>query len=63
MAYHEAGTQSETAGWKDAYWRISGTEILIHLENGEEVNFRKVKDIGMMLNVTCCDDWEQVMEG
>ena len=34
-----------------------------HKENGEEVNFRKVKDIGMMLNVTCCDDWEQVMEG
>lgn len=50
-------------GWKDAYWHISGTELLIHTENGEEVNFRKVKDIGMMLNATCCDDWEQVMEG
>ena len=50
MAYHEAGTQSETAG------------LLIHKEDGEEVNFRKIKDIGMMLNVTCCDDWEQVME-
>lgn len=49
--------------WKDAYWHISGTELLIHTENGEEVNFRKVKDIGMMLNVTCCDDLEQVMEG
>ena len=55
MAYHEAGTQSETAG-------LEG-RLLIHKEDGEEVNFRKVKDIGMMLNVTCCNDWEQVMEG
>ena len=60
MDYHEAGSQSETA--KDAYWHISGTELLIHMKNGEEVNFRKVTDIGMMLSVTCCDDWEQVME-
>lgn len=56
------GHKVKRRGWKDAYWHISGTELLIHKENGEEVNFRKVKDIGMMLNVTCCDDWEQVME-
>ena len=59
MAYHEAGVQSETAG-------LEG-RLLAYFRNGafdpEEVNFRKVKDIGMMLNVTCCDDWEQVMEG
>lgn len=49
-------------GWKDAYWHISGTELLIRKEDGEELNFRKVKDIGMVLNATCCDDWEQVMK-
>lgn len=52
------GHKVKRRGWKDAYWHISGTELLIHKEDGEEV-----KDIGMMLNVTCCDDWEQVMEG
>ena len=57
------GHKVKRRGWKDAYWHISGTELLIHMKNGEEVNFRKVTDIGMMLSVTCCDDWEQVMEG
>lgn len=57
------GYKVKRRGWKDAYWYISGTELLIHMKNGEEVNLRKVKDIGMMLNVTCCDDWGQVVEG
>lgn len=48
--------------WKDAYWRIAGTELIIHTESGNEINFREVKDIGLMLNLTCCDDWEQVAE-
>lgn len=56
------GKKVRRHGWKKAYWYISGTELLIHKENGEELNFRKVKNIGMMLCVTCCDDWETVTE-
>lgn len=52
------GHKVKRRGWKDAYWHISGTELLIHMKNGEEVNFRNVTDIGMLLSVTCCDDWE-----
>ena len=43
------GHKVKRRGWKNAYWHISGTELLIHKEDGEEANFRKVKDMGMML--------------
>ena len=56
------GYKVKRHGWKKAYWRIAGTEVIIHTEGDAELNFREVTDIGMMLNVTCCEDWEQVLE-
>lgn len=48
--------------WKKAYWRICGKELMIHTEQESDINFREVNNVGMMLNVMCCDDWEVVEE-
>ena len=36
------GHKVKRRGWKNAYWHISGTELLIHKENGEDVRDKKV---------------------
>ena len=56
------GHKVKRHNWKKAYWRINGKELIIHTEQGSDINFREVNDLGMMLNVTCCDDWETVVE-
>lgn len=48
--------------WNKAYWRISGKELIIHTEQGNDINFREVSDLGMNLCQMCCDDWEVVEE-
>lgn len=48
--------------WKKAYWRIAARELMIHTEQGSDINFREVSDMGMFISLMCCDDWEVVEE-
>lgn len=48
--------------WKNAYWRIGAGELMIHTEQGSDINFREVSDMGMFISLMCCDDWEVVEE-
>lgn len=48
--------------WKNAYWRIGARELMIHTEQGSDINFREVSDMGMFISLMCCDDWEVVEE-
>lgn len=48
--------------WKNAYWHIAARELMIHTEQGSDINFREVSDMGMFISLMCCDDWELVEE-
>lgn len=40
------------------YWFLKNKDIILHTYDGNEINFRDVKDLLYTLGNCACDDWE-----